>query len=561
MISETNLAGFQHGFIFRSQNLALFSTYGNKRFSCALTDLLHMLAPVRNTLMQFDIQGCNIGGNIPVDIFNFKKLTLLNFASNNLSGKLPDPPSDVQFLTKLDFSNNNIEGPVPPSFTKLLMLLELDLRGNPKMQGKIEQSYLWPDYSLMIKEKQTDFDSCPIIRFRHNSGTVRIDSNYDDRRFCYCDEHYYGIGGFCRPCLKNARCESISGLNTSSFKFGSIPTNMTIYSGAWPFPSFRGVKRLVLCPSSLFHNNICNPKKNCACHLCKVNGSVNIKYITLCDESCLCSEGHHGRFCSQCKPNYYKNGVRCIKCPGGTNKAKQIGFVVGFTLGLVIVTALAIWLYGKGKKLLFAVAIVLVIAETATTVTLSVMKIIPIWLAQATILVIVLTFGGLGRKCKGLFKIAVFYFQVMGALVTSVNIWPNIVYKAHSYLSGTFNLHFSSISCYIPQFFTTTGQMLLLLLLPPFTAGIIWIVYGVWYLLKGRKSQERSFKLKLKCRHYCLVICDLAFFPIVKAIFSITASCRIVEGQSFMRNYLWIDCHTAEHKGLLAIALLQLLAP
>ena len=550
VISETNLEGFQPGFVFSSSNLALFSTYGNKRFSCTLTNLLHMLVPVQNSLMQLDMEGCNIQGKIPVDVFSFKKLTFLKLGSNNLSGVLPDPMDNVQFLTKLDLSHNNLEGPVPPSFTKLLMLLELDLRGNSKMKGKISQSYLWPDDSLMTKEKQTDFFSCPILRFRHNSGIVRVNSNYDSRRYCYCDEHFYGVGGFCHPCLPNAKCQSINGLNASSFVYGSIRTNMTISTGAWPLPSFNEVKSFVLCPSSLFHNNICNPAKNCVCSLQQTNDSVNMRYITRCNENCLCLEGHNGRFCSQCASEYYKDGVRCIKCPEGTHKIKQIGFIVGSVFCIVIITAIAIFVSGNRKK----TALALVLAETVTIVVLSVLKIIPVWLVQATVLVIILAFGGHGRKCKGLFKIAVFYFQVMDALVLSVNIWPGTVYKAQSYFSSALNLHFSSIECYIPQFFATIGQMLLLLFLPPVMVSATWMIYGIWYLIIGKKNLHRALELKLKCRHYCLMFCDLAYFPIVKAIFSITVSCRTEEGQSFMRNYVWIDCHTTEHKTLLSIA-------
>ena len=148
--------------------------------------------------------------------------------------------SQAFFPIRIVTSQNDLSGSMPTSYTQLLMLRELDLRGNPRMQGNIAQSYLKTDYSQMTKQtmtKQTPSDdyACPLIRFKHNNGVVRVDPGYFHRKYCYCDVDYYGTGGFCLPCLANAKCPGVSQRDKTTFKHAPILTEMRISKGAWPF--------------------------------------------------------------------------------------------------------------------------------------------------------------------------------------------------------------------------------------------------------------------------------------------------------------------------------------
>ena len=187
-------------------------------------------------------------------------------------------------------------------------------------------------------------------------------------------------------------------------------------------------------------------------------------------------------------------------------------------------------------------------------VVLALRKIVSIGVVQVTILLGMLAYGGYGHACKGLFKTCVFYFQVIDVLVTSVNIWPESVYKVQTFSSTVLNLQYNSISCYMPVLFQETAKFIALLFLLPAIVIVTWMIFGLCYFIHGKKNPNHANQLKLKCKHYCLVFCDLVYFPIVKAVFSITVPCQTEMGESFMRSYVWIDCGTTEHKILTIVA-------
>ena len=551
IISETDLRGFQKGFHFNTSELTFFSAYRNHKFSFNINYLTKNLQSLQHSLQQIDLGGCSIHGEMTGNIFFvFRNLHSLNLGKNKISGLLPDPKYNVPLLTNLNLSNNNFSGDIPTSYTQLLMLRELDLQGNPGMHGEVDPSYLETDYSVMSKEKPSDHYSCPLLRFKHNNGIVRVDSGFYQRKYCYCDVGYYGIGGFCQHCLANAQCPGESRKNTTLFKHEAILTHMRISKGAWPFPSPKNVKRFVLCPFLLRHGNICNPERNCVCQLRKHSTKNSMQFITECNKSCLCAKGHLGRFCSQCKPNYYRASVNCIKCPTGLEKDHQIVSLSCFTIAIIITTGLAVWLSGNKKKL----ALLLIIAESITMLVLALRKIVSIWVVQVTILLGMYAYGGYGHACKGLFKTGVFYFQVIDVLVSSVNIWPESVYKVQTFSSTVLNLQFDSISCYMPVLFQETARFISLLFLLPAIVIATWMIYGLWYFIHGKKNPNHANELNLKSKHYCLVFCDLVYFPIVKAVFSITVPCQTEVGQSFMRNYVWIECGSTKHKVLTIMA-------
>ena len=222
---------------------------------------------------------------------------------------------------------------------------------------------------------------------------------------------------------------------------------------------------------------------------------------------------------------------------------------------IIITTGLVRQLAGNKRLLL---ALFLIVAESVIMIALTVIKIVPVWLLQVSILLAITAYGGHGQKFKGLFKIVVFYFQVMGVLVSNVHIWPESVYKIEMLTSNVVNFKFDSISCYMPEFFTESARLISLLVLLPAAVAATWAIYGIWYLVCEKKNPSQANKFKLKCKHYCLLFCDLIYFPVVKLAFSITVPSQNEMDQSFMKHYVWIDCGSVDHKILIVLASLAI---
>lgn len=559
VLSNNNFEGFENGLFFNSTRLSIFMAANLKACISNLDTIISMLMPSKQSLMQLDLSHSNINGTVPDTIFDFKPLTFVRLASNRLTGHIPAPSDNVPYLTLLDLSNNDFSGHIPASYSRLLMLLELHLRGNKRMKGSVVSTFLKLDRSVRVKERKSD--TCPLVVFSHNHGSVFVDSSYYDRKHCHCDEHYYGSGGFCYPCLEGAKCPGIA-LDAPS-NISSI-AKMYIKTGYWPLPREKNVSGFHQCPTSLFQNNICIPNGKCDCYLRdKTNGSIEEVFTTSekyskgslqCNKQCLCAEGHWGRFCSQCKIDYYQEGIRCIRCPYGADKSNLYGLLFGSTIAVVAIS-LAIIYISKGRKKL---AIALATVELVIIIVLVLKKFVSPVLIQLSIIIYVIAFSSDLKSCRGLFKGAVFYIQVMDTLVSTTPIWPKLVYNAQTYVSSSLNLHFSSLACPFPMLFTLFAKNLSLFLLPIICSTLIWLVYYIWRHIK-MPDEEPSRKFNYKCRQFCIIFIDLAYFPIVQSTLAVISGCRNINDISFLKNYVWIDCDSNGHMALKIIAILAVI--
>ena len=567
ILSSNQFTGFEQGSKSHFKYLKIFMAANLADFNCPLSTMLSYVEKSRRTLMQIDISHSNVYGRLPGWIFTFRRLTFLKLASNKLNGTIPSPWNNLPYLTMLDIQDNNFSGEIPVSFSRLLMLMQLYLRGNKNLKGRICPSFLTLDYTLSVKERITD--TCPMVKFAHNHGSVYIDSSYYNRKYCYCAEHYFGNGVLCLKCMNGSFCPGSTKYNPQAKAVRSLAENggsfssMYLKRGYFPFPSASNVTSIHKCPSSVYHDNICVPGKPCSCFINAKEQDVGTagRMITTvgaakieCNKSCLCHVGHHGRFCSQCKQGYYKEGIRCFPCPEGSIKDIQLTVLFGATITSIVISIAVFYVSIKRLKLSLALAAVEVVVIFACVLK----HYIPVVVLQIVIIIFALGFSSYLQRCTALFKSAIFYLQIIDSLVSTTDVWPKAIYSAQAYISSTLNFCFSSLACTLPHIFTLRAKIFLLFILPMFCIGLIWLVYVLWKVI-AIPAKEKLLNFKFNCRKYCIVVIDLAYFPMVRSSFSVIVGCRTIDGVSFMKRYVWIDCNSQKHTFLEVIAVLQLI--
>ena len=562
ILSSNNFTGFETGRNCTFNRLDMFMASHLPAFNCSLHTVLSYISGSQATMLQIDLSQSNLYGPLTSGIFSFTRLTSLKLASNKLSGVIPEPGSTMPYLTLLDLQNNDLSGAIPHTFTRLIILTQLNLQRNKKLKGTIVSSILRLDYTMQIKERKSD--TCPTVRFAHNNGTVYVDSSYYAKKYCYCDEHYFGKGTHCLPCLGGGVCRGFTSLNQKWNDQVQFPiSNMYLKHGYFPFPSALDVKSFRKCPSFGTYTNICAPRKNCRCYfnikeeniaMLGQNISPINRRVIHCKTSCLCRPGHCGRYCSQCIKGYYKEGIRCYQCPVGPRKGFEIMILFTATTGGILISLGILFVSTKA----FKISVILAVIEVVLIFALVMRHLITSVVLQIVMIIFVLGFSSHLQRCTALLKSAISYLQVMDSLVSTTDIWPKSIYTTQVYISSGLNLCFSSLACTFPNFFTLLAKSLLLFLLPFLSIGFLWLAYYLWKLYT-KPTKKKLTERNCKYRKYSIVIIDVAYFPIVKSCFSVIVGCREIEGVSFMKRFVWIDCNSSEHISLTVIAILELI--
>ena len=564
VLSSNEFTGFETGNNSTFRNLHMFMASHMPAFNCSFHKALSYLKGSRKTILQIDISHSNIHGQLSGFIFSLKHLTSLKVSNNNLDGTIPQPYITKPYLTTLDLQNNDFSGSIPETFSRLSMLTELHLKGNKRLKGPVSSTFLKLDYKMRIKERKCD--TCPMVRFAHNNGTVYVDSSYYDRQYCYCDENFFGNGTHCIPCMQGGKCKGTKiryihteqQNNVTDYPVQLPVSIMVLKRGRFPFPNESDVKSIQKCPSLGYYYRICVPKKKCACYVntrkeSNVMGGRNGVSI-YCKKSCLCLLGHHGRYCSQCVRGYYKDGVHCYQCPTGLKREARYGTLSIATIGTIIISFGIFYISMRRLKL----SIFLAVAQLVLLIFLVLSRLLSVFFVHISLIIFILGFSSHLRRCTALLKTAIFYLQIMDSLVSTTEIWPNLIYSAQVYMSSSLNLNFSSLACIFSNFFTVLAKSLILFCLPFACIGLLWLAYYL-YKVFTKPSTQKLTEFNCKCRKYSIVIVDLAYFPIVKSCFSVIVGCREIEGVSFMKRYVWIDCNSSEHIYLTAIAVLELI--
>ena len=555
ILGRTQVTGFDKGAYFNSKHFVNFNTWKAKNFKCSFQRLMQVLQATKSSLVRINMKDSQLHGQFTSEVFKFRRLVWTDFTSCQLNGRLPDPIisfKEIQSLTRIMLRGNHLEGAIPSSYSSLKNLYILDLRANKEMHGDLD-GILMTDYKTLTREGNNTEYSCPSLRFIHNRGLVPIDSSYYHRKYCFCNKGYYGIGGTCKKCMTGGICDgySVQELRVKgSSKTDILQTEMVMGAGYWPFKSWQNVTRLVKCSEFSMERGLCNPKGICTCFtLSQI--SVNGLLQTVCNKTCICANGHTGRFCSQCLNGYFTNGATCVMCPKGMNLEERALLIIFSTFTLFALLLVAKVLMSRNRK---KVALVFAIINISSAIILTIYRVVPLYILQINIIVLVLLLGWLADSCKGLVNTGIFYIQILDSLISSINIWPTAAYKLHYYVIGPFNFQFESLYCNIPELFTVTTHLITTLALPVVGIFVIWVTYIVAYIFKLRKHKNSKTNFKLKCRNYSLLVLDISYFPVVKKVFSILPPCRKLDDISFMPNFVWVDCQSNTHKTLLTMA-------
>eukprot|EP00112_Aurelia_sp_Birch-Aquarium-sp1_P016676 Seg3801.2 transcript_id=Seg3801.2/GoldUCD/mRNA.D3Y31 product="putative leucine-rich repeat-containing protein" protein_id=Seg3801.2/GoldUCD/D3Y31 len=530
-----------------------------------IANITMLLNSFRPFFIRLDFASNKIYGELPNDLAtkwpNLGKIQLSR--NKDLYGSLPNNIDKLKNLQVLSIGQTGITGriPLPILYQSDLRFLQMiDIRGNPAMKGEFDQTYIKIDRTLMTTEKASDNFACPAIRLKHSNCIVKTDSSYYDRRYCQCNQGYYGQGGYCQKCMKGGMCirrkaKLLVNITSVSPIFGDyIFSEMKLRRGYWPYPSPDNVRELIKCHWTQPGRELCNPLGNVSCNLKKQNASS----VTICKpEHNICAEGSNGVLCSRCKKGYFKQGLSCYPCPKKEKEDHQIiTIIIGICMIIIIGGGFACYaykLYDQNSLCQKLLAIILTILEAVTVFILGALRIIPSWLAQVNIILMLLTIGGFGIG-KSFLKILVFYVQIADALISSAHIWPSFIYKFEDLLGNALNLRFSFLSCHLPRLFTPVGKLLFLMALPVFTAVVLFAFTFLTYIIKGRKDAELHSKIKNKCAQLTIMFLNLAYFPLVKTSASVLAPCRTIGDTAVMTNYVWIECSSNEHKSMLLLA-------
>ena len=534
--SGNQLSSLEEGIKFKSQSLEVLTLASNKQLTMNFNALLEAMEPINESLRILNISDCSFRGTISTKLWDFKSLISVDLRSNRLSGKLPSPSDNMLFLLDLDVSGNNLSGQIPQQFAKLLALEVLDISKNPSMYGSDDESgtlpnYMTADFSTLTKRNPSDKFKCPNARLNYNNGLVVLDPGYYDYRLCICDIGYYGSGKTCLPCMDGAVC-----------KDQMLPVqSMVIRVGYWPSSRDQNVTHLVDCSRALGIspqvNTSCNPTGACDCWIESVK--KNTRPSTVCKKSCLCRTGSKDRFCSLCEDGYYKQGILCYAC----HKTEASVFILAALVVLTMVfLILAFFLYEKKRFL----SIVLVFSQIIILAVLAMVRIIPGWLLELNTIALFVGLAGRGKDARGILKISVFYFQILDALISNNDVWPVEVLETQHYISNVFNLHFSGLACVIPRLFTPIGELVSLIILPCICILVIWLYYGVGYLLcvvlRYSNLRERRFRLRNTCLQLSILSLNLTYFPIVKKTAAVLARCGEDNNYRYLREAPWMEC-------------------
>ena len=558
IVGRTQLTGFDKGAHFNSKHFVQFIASKATNFNCSFQRLMQALRFTKACLVELNMKGSQLHGHLTSELFQFRKLVSIDFTSCQLKGPLSDPVTsilEIQSLTKIILRGNYLKGTIPLSFNNLQKLYIFDLRDNKEMHGDLD-GLLRTDYKNLIKESGSTEYYCPTLRFIHNGGFVYTDSSYYDRRYCFCDKGYYGIGGMCKKCMTGGICKGYSLQNLtlkSTSNTGILQTKMTLKAGYWPLKSWQNVTRLVKCSNFSMERELCNPKGSCACTVNNTVSPVSAHGFlqTVCNKTCICAAGYTGRFCSQCLNGHFKNGATCLVCPEGKDLKESTVLIIFSTFALFVLLLTTKVLLSRQRKKL---AVVFAIINISSAIILAIYRIVPLYISQINILILVLSFGWLADSCKSLVNTGIFHIQIIDSLISSINIWPSAAYKLHYYASGPFNFNFDSLYCNMPELFTVTTHMIAILSLPVVGIFAVWFTYSIAYLFRLRKNQNDKAIFQLKCKYYSLLFLDICYFPVVKKVFSILPPCRRLDDISFMSNFVWIDCDSNTHKTLLILA-------
>ena len=91
----------------------------------------------RGRVTELNLPDNNLGGTIPSELGDLRRLAYLDLYGNQLSGSVPVELGNLANLTVLDLSYNQLSGSIPPELGNLNNLIHLTVCGNGQLDGPI----------------------------------------------------------------------------------------------------------------------------------------------------------------------------------------------------------------------------------------------------------------------------------------------------------------------------------------------------------------------------------------------------------------------------------------
>ena len=521
--------------------------------------LLHMKN--RTNVRILDISSCGFTGLLPTNIWLFTNIMVLKIANNSFYGIIPSPIVKMYYLIAADFSNNSFSGPIPEGFFLMDAIQTFDLRNNTQLtSSSVDGRVPWfikPDYTAKVREVPNDTFTCPIIRFNNTeAGILLINSSYYGGRYCECDPGYYGHSGLCHKCPTRGYC---SGGSTRSVV--KVPTNY------YPSPSPSNMTALVQCSHFYQDTFRCNPNGNCICWLSS-NGTT-----TECDNSSICAHNSTGRLCSKCTPNFYKYSDICLPCSNDSSTKAVVGFVITVLALLIIM-----WLLSRIRPRCISLTamkafnIGAIVFQTGLVLSLGISELIPTYVAELYILMVVLALFDHLTNVKVFALILLVYFQVL----SSLNIFSQSVTCQHCSFADLLqkcgmtkvvravNFHFSGVTCLFPFLSTPIGRLAALAAAPLVLALMLFLGRLIdHYMLvrlcmrkNGAQIEELRQTMANNSKSNIVFLLNVFYYPIAHDSITALLPCEEAEGDigHYMRVYPWISCSSQQYLNLIILA-------
>ena len=521
--------------------------------------LLHMKDRTRVRIL--DISSCGLTGLLPTNIWLFTNSMVLKIANNSFYGTIPSPIVKMYYLIAADFSNNNFSGSIPEGFFLLDAIQTFDLRNNTQLtSSSVDGGVPWftkPDFSTKFREIPNMAFVCPAVRFNNSdAGILLINSSYYDGIYCECDPGYYGHNRLCHKCPTGGYC---SGGSTRSVV--NIPANY------YPLPSPHNMTALVQCSHFYEDTFRCNPKGNCICKLSS-DGTT-----TECDNSSICAHNSTGRLCSKCTPNFYKYSDICLPCSNDSSIKAVVGFVITVLALLIIM-----WLLSRIRPRCISLTamkafnIGAIVFQTGLVLSLGISELIPTYVAELYILMVVLALFDHLTNVKVFALILLVYFQVL----SSLNIFSQSVTCQHCSFADLLqkcgmtkvvravNFHFSGVTCLFPFLSTPIGRLAALAAAPLVLALMLFLGRLIdHYMLvrlcmrkNGAQIEELRQTMANNSKSNIVFLLNVFYYPIAHDSITALLPCEEAEGDigHYMRVYPWISCSSRQYHNLIILA-------
>ena len=535
-------------------------------------------------ILSFNFASTGLQGNL-FDLLwsSLDYLVALRLSNNKLIGTIPRPGYEQTYVQAIDLSSNNLSGSIPEEFELVRSLKLMNLQGNGNLKSKNRTNPMPKftiNYGVATEGNRTNF-RCPQIRINHANdgsdyGLLYVDSSYYHHALCRCNREYFGFYGNCRRCnFNHSRCPG--GENNSA---------IYMEKNTYPVPSPDNMTDLIFCDSVYKDSFRCNPTNNCTCHLNDDGVTVS------CNKSCLCTSYAYGRLCSQCEPQYYRDGHKCHPC----NKTKFQGIVVGLAIVSIFLVFFFTWAseklqkYGHhficGRKVARLVNTICYIALSLAVILFGAFYFLPAWFVEIYCTFVLLTIFGRLKTIKAFAMTLIMYVQVMDSLnVTSLHVECKYcsfatvlakmkVFKVTKWLKNLINFNFYGFSCTFPPLFSPLGRLLFLVAVPFVVSGFELFLLLLDYqadcfairkrplAYRLRKKKKLFEYVRRKAKETLILLLNVFFYPISNQLVQILLPCVINPGTKnyYMKAYPWIDCSSTEYRMLLKLGIVLAVA-